>query len=102
VTRLADVICAVGADRGKGTGFTELYFTQKDGSLEKVARGHGLHKYPTMRTRLAVKLRDTQDDAFFFMSTTNGIRNDKMPNEPRMFKNIFKKEKKKPYFKEVL
>jgi len=36
-----DIVCLVGADRGKGRGWTELYLTQDDGSLLKI-RDHGL------------------------------------------------------------
>jgi hypothetical protein len=31
-----DVLCNVGASKGRGEGFNELYMTQPDGSLEKI------------------------------------------------------------------
>ena len=96
---LEDITCLVGANKGQGVGFNELYLTQRSGKLEKVL-SHGLQKYPTMRTRLAAKLRRKADGStLIFISTTEGPRDDGKPNQHRMFRLL--KSHKPPYFVEV-
>jgi hypothetical protein len=102
-----DVLCNVGASKGKGEGFNELYITQPDGSLLKIQvrmnlgrpgswprafaltdlssttsqSGHGLQKYPTMRNRRAVTLRDGSGAESLVLFTTLGTpRSDGRPD----------------------
>lgn len=98
---LTDVICLVGADKATGEGYNELYLTQPDGSLRKVLEEHGLQKYPSMSTRLAVHLHDKRGRDLVFVTTSGIERSDGKPNQHRMFKNVYRKERKKPYFEEV-
>jgi len=72
---LEDVVCFVGADRGKGNGFSELYLTSPDGSLSKVLN-HGLQKYPSTRTRFAVSLRSADGSRLVFISSNGYPRTD--------------------------
>jgi hypothetical protein len=83
-----DLVCTVGADGGNGYGFNEVYITQTDGTLSKIF-DHGLDKYPTMRNRHIYPLRSASDGSLLLLITTNGIpRDDKKPNEHRMFKQL--------------
>lgn len=99
---IPDIICGVGADKGEGEGFNELYLTQKDGSLEKILTGHGLHEFPTMRNRLAVTLHDSDGSDLIFMATRGTYREDDEPNSHRMFKNIYEDPDILPWFEQVL
>ena len=47
---LPDIYCLVGANRGRGLGFNELYLTRQDGSLFKMER-HALQRFTGARTR---------------------------------------------------
>lgn len=95
---IPDIICVVGAGHATYRGYTELYLTQKDGSLKKV-RHHGLHKYPTMATRVVTKLRHKSGAALIFVGTSGKIRKDKKTNAHRMFLHL--KTGKAPYFREL-
>jgi hypothetical protein len=44
-----DIVCGVGANKGTGTGYNELYLTGANGNVTKVLDGHGLQKYTTVR-----------------------------------------------------
>lgn len=100
---LPDVQCVVGANKGTGHGFNELYLTQEDGSLVKLLHGGGLQKYTTMRTRLVVTLDDPNGEKLMFIGVLGKPRTDGKPNSHRMFKNIWKKgdDVSGPYFEEV-
>lgn len=95
-----DVICVVGANKGKGKGYTELYMTQPDG-LRKIIGNHGLKDYPSMRTRLVTELHGREGSKYIFIATLGLARSDGKENVHRMFKNVFTTMEKKPYFKEV-
>lgn len=46
---IKDIVCGVGANRGQGHGYNELYLSSPNGNVTKVLEGHGLHKYNTIR-----------------------------------------------------
>jgi hypothetical protein len=46
---LPDVVCGVGANKGRGHGYNELYLTAPNGTLSKVLDARGLQKYTTIR-----------------------------------------------------
>ncbi|GKZ00492.1 hypothetical protein MPSEU_001001700 [Mayamaea pseudoterrestris] len=98
---LLDIICVVGADSGKGTGYNELYFTQNDGTILKMLEGHGLQKYPSMRTRIATVLRGPDGKELIFVGTLGMRRMDGLPNSHRMFQNDYVDANVLPYFNEV-
>lgn len=83
-----DIVCVLGANRHKDKGWTELYLTQKNGTVVKV-KDHGLHQYPTMSTRYTALLRRAGDGGnrtLLFVSTTGQRRPDGKTNEHRMFR----------------
>jgi len=94
---LEDIVCLVGAKKGRGKGENELYLTQKDGSLNKVPE-HGLQKYPTLSTRVAAKLRRKGGGRLIFVGTTDRERPDGHLNAHRMF--LVLKSGVAPYFVE--
>lgn len=81
-----DLVCGVGADKGEGNGFTELYITESDGTLTKVPIGHGLHKYPTLRVRLVESLSDPFGNPLIFFATHGTRRADNETNSHKMFR----------------
>jgi FG-GAP-like repeat len=87
-----DVICAVGADMGKGTGFTEVYLTVDNAflvnKLQKVPRGHGLQKYPSTRSRLVERLRGADGSELIFIATRGEPRSDNLTNVHRMYRHV--------------
>jgi len=92
---LPDIACAVGAKQGTGRGYNELYLTNKDGTIRKV-RTHGLQKYPSLRTRLAAKLKRASGADLIFIGTQQESVYGRT-NSHRMFRAI----PHPPYFKEV-
>lgn len=98
--RVVDMVCLVGANKGKGFGYNELYLTKSDGTLKKVTN-HGLQKYPSMRARLIGRLvRERDKSMLLFVSAEGHLhRSDGKPSQHRMFRLL--KTKKPPYFKEV-
>jgi hypothetical protein len=98
---LPDIICSVGAKKGLGEGFNELYLTNANGTIRKVLKGHGLQKYPTTSTRITRKLRGPGGAQLVFIGTTGNHRADGKPNQHRMFRNDFVREDVLPYFNEV-
>ena len=97
-----DLVCVVGADKGRGLGFAELYLTNKsrDRGLVKVPE-HGLQKYPSMRSRMIRKFTRGADQATLIFISTNGIarRSDGLPNQHRVFRLL--ESGQAPYFEEV-
>lgn len=106
---LLDVICAVGADKGEGSGYTELYLTTSTATmptesddwnrsstfafrtgLKKIISGHGLQKYPTTRSRLVKELRGGADGTtqLLFVATRGEPRRDNRTNTHRMYRNV--------------
>lgn len=83
---LLDIICLVGADKGTGRGFNEVYLTTKAGNLVKVLEGHGLQKYPSMRSRLIVSLKGADGSQLVFIATKGIPRRDHKTNVHRMFR----------------
>jgi len=88
-----DVLCGVGANRGTGDGFNEVYLTQTQdnggvakNSLVKILEGHGLHRFPTMRNRLMVNLKGADGSPLVFLATRGQKREDGKPNQHRMFR----------------
>lgn len=97
---LLDIVCAVGADKGKGRGYSELYLTQPDGSLQKVLR-HGLQKHPTVRARFIEAIHNRVDEGnitHVFLSAYGTRRSDGEVNYHTMYRLI----DGEPYFEEVL
>lgn len=86
---LVDIVCLVGADRGQGRGFNEVYLTQRGGTIRKVPT-HGLQKYPSMRNRLAVALKTPSGEDLIYIATNGADRGDGSTNAHRMFKNVYK------------
>ncbi len=96
---LTDIICVVGADKGKGFGYNELYLTQKDGSIRKVLR-HGLQKYPTIRSRFVETLHNQADPGnitHVFISAYGTGRDDGEVNWHTMYRLL----DGEPYFEHV-
>lgn len=55
---LPDVVCGVGANKGRGHGYNELYLTATNGSVSKVLDARGLQKYTTIRYVTTAKVLD--------------------------------------------
>jgi len=98
-----DIVCAVGADRGEGHGFNELYLTSPaNSSLYKIER-HGLQKKPTTRSRLIVPVRGADGSQLVFVAARGTPRTDGKPNVHRMFRLTYAPTpKRKAYFEEVV
>jgi hypothetical protein len=107
-----DVICNMGAGKGMGFGYTELYLTNpKNGTLKLIVDDpnvdekksmHGLQKYPTMRNRVAVTVRNKAGESeYVFMGTLGTRRVDGATNLHRMFRNVYSAPDVFPYFVEV-
>lgn len=95
---LEDIVCLIGANKGKGVGYNELYLTRIDGSLRKVPH-HGLQKFPTMSTRWMTALTGPYGPKqFLFIATTGKKRADGRTNNHRMFEHF---SNRPPYFREV-
>eukprot|EP00978_Attheya_sp_CCMP212_P029299 scaffold103624_cov56-Attheya_sp.AAC.2 len=82
---IMDVMCAVGANKGTGDGFTEVYLTSSRGVLYKVFN-HGLDKYPSMRSRDMITLKGADNSDLVLITTNGRKRIDERPNTHRMFK----------------
>jgi FG-GAP-like repeat len=107
-----DIICNVGAGKGKGVGYDELFMTDPaTGSIAQLlnqsgdnplASPSGLQKYPTMRNRVATTLRNKAGEkVYVFMGTKGDPREDGKPNQHRMFKNVYTSPGTFPYFVEI-
>lgn len=94
-----DIICGVGANKGHGWGYVELYLTQEDGSIKKWLGNHGLYKYPRMRHR-HVKLLRGHNGAEMVFFGTEGASPALWRNYHRMFRNSYDSIGY-PYFEEV-
>jgi len=91
-----DLVCLVGANKGSGVGYNEIYLTRGRGTLKKVKR-HGLQKYKGMRTRVAAKLYNTAlKTHLIFVATTGTSRGDRRFNLNRMFLHL--ESGKQPFF----
>ncbi len=95
-----DLICGLGAFKGQGGAYNELYITDPATGRPEKQRGHGLWEYRNMRSRLMVTLssgeaRDTDD--LLFISTQAAERGDGAPNQHRMFRILAME----PFFEEV-
>lgn len=82
---LMDIYCLMGADRGQGLGFNEVYLTQADGSLKKV-RKHALQRYKGARTRRTAILKSVNGTELAFISASYGPREDGLVNQHSMFR----------------
>ena len=85
--------CGVGANKGTGLGFNEVYVTQTEdselgpkGSLVKTLLDHGLNKYPTMRNRFMETLKAADGSSMVFLATKGVKRADGEKNQHRMFR----------------
>lgn len=94
--KLKDIVCVIGADKGRGWGYNELYLSKPDGTLRKIAT-HGLQKYPWMSTRLTTKLKHAPGGQLIFVGTNGRQRPDGRKNAHRMFKVTGKA----PWFQEL-
>lgn len=72
---IMDFYCLVGANRGTGVGFNEIYLTKPDGSIKKVLR-HGLQRFKGMRTRHTTVLRGSNGTEYVFITANYGPRLD--------------------------
>lgn len=95
-----DILCGVGANKGTGHGYNEVYLTTNHTNLTttnplsngtanavvKVLEGHGLHKYTTMRNRLWTTLRGADGSKLLFMATKGVPRKDGQANNHKMFR----------------
>jgi len=81
-----DLFCAVGADKGTGTGLNELWMQNVDGSFTKTAN-HGAED-PYGSARIPVFM-DFNHDGFpdLYMTNFPRLRDDGQPNISRMFIN---------------
>jgi hypothetical protein len=96
---LLDIVCGVGAGKGNGLGYNELYLTQKDGSLQKVLR-HGLQEFPYIRCRFVATLYNRVDPGnitHVFISAYGTYRTDGQVNWHTMYRLI----DGEPYFVNV-
>jgi hypothetical protein len=99
---LPDIACTIGAGSGRGEGFTQLFMTLPNGTLSLVGNAHGLQKYPTMRNRVAVALKNKRGvREYLFMGTQGSKRKDGRSNLHRMFRNVYSAPGRFPYFVEV-
>lgn len=96
---LPDIVCVIGADKGQGFGYNELYLTQNDGSIQKVLR-HGLQAFPTVRCRFVETLHNKVDPGnitHVFISAYGTGRPDGQVNWHTMYRLI----DGEPYFENV-
>lgn len=105
---LDDIICGVGANKGKGEGFNELYLgTNHSGSsnrLAKVGRARGLQKHSTTRTRFVKTLKSADGSDLVFIAARGAPRSDGETNVHRMYRNVIPKRpspKRSFYYSEV-
>ena len=101
-----DVVCTVGANKGKGTGHNEVYLTNpSNGSLIKVMDATlGLSKYPTMRPRIATALQGPDNKTLVFIGVLGkDPREDGQYNQHTMFRNDYNilNPDQRPWFREV-
>lgn len=82
---LLDIYCLVGANRGQGEGYNELYLSRPDGSIYKVLE-HGLQRYTGSRTRATAVLKGPGSEEFVFVGSSYGPRADGRPNVHHMFR----------------
>lgn len=80
-----DIYCLVGANKGEGVGYNELYITQPNGTLKKVLR-HGLQRFIGTRTRLTTVLKGRGGRRYVFISASHGPRKDGKRNLNTMFR----------------
>lgn len=81
----------MGAKKGKGPGYNEVYLTQADGSLEKV-EDHGLYDTPSMRSRFVKSLMGADGSPLVLITTNGAPRDDGLPNWHRMYRNVPQQE----------
>jgi FG-GAP-like repeat len=84
-----DLVCGVGANKGTGYGYNEVYITQPNGTLEKVLDGHGLNRYPTLRVRIVESLSDPFGNPLVFLATQGNRRADHATNTHKLFRRVF-------------
>lgn len=94
---LPDIVCGVGANKGFGDGYSELYITQEDGSIQKELY-NGLQKYPTVRARFVKTLKNTVENITHVIISAYGTgRQDGAVNFHTMYRLI----EGPPHFEEV-
>jgi hypothetical protein len=100
---LPDIVCVVGANKGTGNGFHELYITQSDGRLERILEGHGLNKYASLRTRFVVALDAADGGKLIFIANLGIPRFDGRTNANRLFRlrSPSDEDGARPFFEEV-
>ncbi len=97
---MPDILCGVGANKGTGHGYNEVYLTTNStnvtinpssnastNAVKKVLKGHGLQKYTTMRNRLWTTLRGADGSNLLFMATKGVPRKDGEINNQKMFRH---------------
>lgn len=101
---MPDIYCSIGANRGRGVGFNELYLTRKDGSLFKIFQ-HGLQRYKGSRTRETTVLKGHNGTEYVFISASYGPRPDGKANLHTMFRKNgrgFSAPKQRRFFDHVI
>jgi FG-GAP-like repeat len=88
VLTLTGKFFSVSTSEGTGSGYNEVYLTTKTNGIEKILKGHGLQKYPTMRGRFIEKLKGADGSDLVFLATRGAPRTDSEPNSHRMFRLI--------------
>jgi hypothetical protein len=85
-----DILCGVGANKGQGFGYNEVYLTDPaTGNLTKVLHDHGLNRWPTMRNRIMITLNAADDgQPLVLMAADARPRTDGKSNIHRMFKLV--------------
>jgi hypothetical protein len=100
-----DIICGVGANKGSGVGYTELYLgtsstmdgnnltmttttTTTNNRVKKVANGRGLQRHPTTRTRFVRALKSADGSDLVFIAARGATRVDGQENVHRMYRNV--------------
>uniref|UniRef100_A0A7S3QGS3 ASPIC/UnbV domain-containing protein n=1 Tax=Chaetoceros debilis TaxID=122233 RepID=A0A7S3QGS3_9STRA len=88
-----DLVCGVGAGKGRSQGFNEVYITQKEenslgsrGSLVKIDDGRGLQKFKSMRNRFIKPLKGNDGSQLLFLATKGTNFGSK--NQHRMFRLV--------------
>ena len=95
-----DIVCVLGAYKGMGGAYNELYFTSSVNNRLEKQRNHGLWKYLNMRTRFMVALKSPDSKGkknLIFIATKAKERRDGKPNQHRMFRVV----ERPPYFEEI-
>ena len=85
---VVDLICAEGAEGGRGSSFIEVYLTQLDGSLRRVKEETGLETTNGMRMRGAHPIEKFNSSIMLLLITVEGTNSDGTPNHHRIYERL--------------